>query len=482
MLKVLRFVVAALICIGGGAVPHALAETSQDVVTQYRAYPCGGQGTRCVVGDTYTKRGNVNTDQVSVLSYGAAGSYLNIFVSGIDELDCQAYNGNPVANYECVLQPVSLPKVSSWDDCGILTGWCDPNFSPNQFRLARYGAGKNWVYFYVSSAFQCPRKRSPGIKNYNGTELNAFTGKLDPGLAGDRGGATCQVSDESFPGTVGAVWTTCATKDTDCVFPGSGSYLVRYGAEDANGAPRFYYRVANGTHLKCSDALGKPSLPDGSKPRCDYLELPKIASIQGGWEVAGLCENCTNVNYDVTVGVVKGTTKERESSWSAEVSVSQSVEVGSYSGEVSATASWAGRDLVADSFSLSKGTTLTVTCDLGVLWQWVTRAESFCLPTASSQSECLTIAKSKMFQCLRPGEDPGEAQLATRNALTVSALSTTDETCLAKWQAFAGLQSAVPSGVAAKALNVPEYKLDPDGDYQITYRNWTFMCPAILGN
>lgn len=480
MLKVLRFVVAALICVGGGAVPQALAQTGQDVVTQYRPYPCGGKGTRCVVGDTYTKKGDVNTDQVSVLSYGAAGSYLNIFVSGIDELDCDAYNGNHVDNFECVLQPVSLPKVAAWNTCAVSGGWCTNSYKPNQFRLVRYGDGKHWVYFYVGSYFQCPSQGSPA-KNINGTELNVKTGKLDPGLTGDRTSTKCQVSSDSFPGTVGAVWTTCATKDTDCVFPGAGSYLVRYGAEDANGAKRFIYRVANGNYLRCSDALGRPSNPDEAKPRCDYLELPKIASIQGGWEVAGLCENCTNVNYDVTVGVVKGTTKERESSWFAEVSVSQSVEISSVSAEVSASASWAGRDLMANSFSLSKDNTLSVTCDLGVLWQWVTRAESFCLPSASS-SECLTIAKSKMFQCLRPGEDPGDAELATQNALTVSALSTTDETCLAKWREFAGLQPAVPSGVAAKALNIAEYKLDPDGDYQITYRNWTFMCPSLLAN
>jgi len=403
--------VAAAMCFAAwatGAGPAAGEE-----LKDYRPYPCL-KSQNCALGATYDETGNTNEQQVYVISYGTEATTYQVMVSGRKAAHvCDTILGWDVAGQtvsQCQVQPILLPaKTNGFELCTLTNGACSPppSASQHKFRVARFGVGiaagaassdEKWMYQYVSSSFPCKADDFVGV---NAAAVNGS-------------GARCEYS-EPVEAAPGAVWTTCAAENATCRFPASGSYLVRFGARLPDD---FFYRVISGSQVNCTNAAFKGDPASGFTKRCDYLELPKIASVSGAWEVVGMCEGCSDVTYNLVTGVTQGNEKSSASAWSfelgQEVSVSADVGFASVAGTVTAGQTWSGGNAITDSFTKDDETTLTVSCESGKLWQWVTSVQNYCMPNSGSTSDCVTVARSKMFQCLSPDESPRSQPLRSR--------------------------------------------------------------------
>lgn len=445
---------------------------SEDFLRDYRPSPCKA-ASKCALGAVYDPKGDIVDDQVYSISYGNADTTYNVLVSGrAAAFACESRAGLDIPGFTltgCEVQPVLLPSgLGGFTKCTPNQwGFCGPTMAPHHFRVARFGNGSIWIYQFVASEFACPADGALATTNdFNGMQVP------NPHAWGTR----CEVSNNTIPAAPRARWTTCSAEFETCSFPSAGSYLVRYGAHNT-----FYYRLMSGTGVRCSATAFRMDPAVGSVKRCDYLELPKIAKVTGSWEIAGTCENCTNANYEVVTGVVQGNTKSAQSSWSFELSeeISFEGELSPVSGSISSSQTWSASNLVSDSFSKEESTTLTVGCDLGVLWQWVTSVQNYCLPNSGSTADCVSVARSKLFQCLRPGVSPGVQPIQLNADSTPPTGLSMSDACVAKWSEMGGGPDQA-SATVATALNVPEYKVDPDGDYTVTVRNWAFLCPSLL--
>ncbi len=450
--------------------------SSGDFLRDYRPYPCKVTTSEvCTLGAVYDPYGVIVAEQVYSISYGTAATTYNVLVSGRKaEFYCTARAGLDIPGFtltSCEVQPVLLPSgLGGFTSCTPnASGFCVVTMTPHHFRVARFGDGSSWIYQFVSSEFACPAAGS-AMTNFAGIAVTNSRAA----------GTKCEVSVNDVPGAPRARWTTCSGSEFEpCVFPSAGGYLVRYGTED--GGARFHYRVMSGTSVRCTNTAFQTDPAPNKIKRCDYLELPKIAKVTGSWEIAGICENCSNATFEVVTGVVQGNTKSAQSAWSFELSEQISFE-GEFlpvSGSISASQAWSASNLVSDSFSKEESSTLTVGCDLGVLWQWVTSVQNYCLPNSGNTADCVSVARSKMFQCLRPGASPGVEPIQQKADSTPPTGLSMSDACVAKWSELGGGPDQASATVAA-ALNVPEYKVDPDGDYTVTVRNWAFLCPSLL--
>lgn len=417
MFKFFRLIfLAAVMCAGAPYLSDPQpANAAQALSGTHRPYPCGKVGNdQCAVAPVYGDDARtVNAEQVTVLSYGKGGTFHNLFLSGIKTVECYQYLGKPTDgdDYACTLQAITLPAAGGWTDCTLDSdGICSPPMAPHTYKIARYGDGTKWVYSFVSSAFQCPT--TGGGRTFNGFRFNTETSHADNGSTGTK---KCQYSNEVFHGAPGSFWSTCAAAEgATCKFPGLGTFLVRYGNARQQ---RYFYRLVTGSEIKCKATSFRPDNPafNGVEPAsgqkgCQYLELPTITSIHGGWRLVGMCANCGDVNFNVTSGVERGSTHEQETSFSSEVSASVSVSggIGGFaetSTQVSASYGEAARNMISDSFSKNESASFTVLCGSGGLWQWVTGVTTQCV--AGNNDSCEIDAKSNFFRCLPTSVSPG---------------------------------------------------------------------------
>jgi len=413
----------------GVLIVFAALQVSAQASEAYRPYPCGtNQGNGCVVAPTFNDDGTEKKGQVNVLSYGSNGSYQDIFFSGLDKIYCKPHGGQHVESYTCKIQPVDLPKVTEWITCTpAADGNCNPAMSPQQYRIARYGSGSRWIYQFVSGSFQCPAGSA-----------NSFSGiKIDP-MSGDNAiqktNVSCGWSKEQFPAIPGRRWTTCAASSgVDCRFPSPGDYLVRLNHAVGSGDPvSETYRTVTGSNITCDYLkLGGPLGAGSHKRSCEYLPLPTFVSVKGDWNLVGLCSNCDNVNFKVTSGVEKGSSKEAESAFTWQLGASMSASAGSpltmeATVDISANYTSDSRNIVSNSFTQNQSTSFAIECGAGALYQWVTGVEEVCMP--GNAGNCVSVARSNLFRCLPSdmpaGKPPVQFDLATPAAAEPAAETT----------------------------------------------------------
>lgn len=458
--------------------------------------PCGGWGTECYL-PADRPDGTLDANQMTVLSYGAkGGGWQNVIFSGLRQVRCQWYAGDQGGgDKQCVSAKIDLPKVDHWNDCA--SGSCSITVSnPNAFRIIRYGAtsgsDSRWMYMYAAKDTKCVHN------DFGGMEGDPF-----PNVA-----KKCQVSSNEFTGKPGASWTVCTSSGASgqvCQFPNSGNYLVRYGPIDLSWAT---YRIVTGTGIDCREgpfnwnAAASAASANYGK-RCDYLPLPQIARVSGAWDLVGMCLDCGDISYNVTVGVEQGKSRESETSWSLELSTSfRTGNDESPTGtETSFTASYGARDLIAQSFTKSQGTEFAITCDKGALWQWTTAVENVCFPGSTDPNECLTIARSKMFKCMAATDDPGDepVQVGTQaaaadpapapppptqvtsptGALPPSSSAATERAqvlCKLNWTSTMMTAQSASTAVAQARLRTTN--LDTNADGTVTMQEYVSACTA----
>ena len=421
---------AIVVLLAGALVALAASQVNAQVSEAYRPYSCGAnQGNGCVVGPTFNPDGTTNTAQVNVLSYGANGSFQNIFSSGLDKIYCAPHGGKHVEPYTCQIQPVELPKVTKWDACTVdANGRCNPPMAPQQYRIARFGNESRWIYQFVAGAFLCPTGTA---ESFAGIKINPLTGKNEL----NRTGMRCEWSTEQFPAIPGRTWTTCAASTgVECRFPSQGDYLVRINSAAANAElSSATYRTVTGSKIMCSiDALGAPKNDAAERWSCEYLPLPTFISVKGDWNLVGLCTNCGNVNFNVTSGVEKGSSKDTESAFTWQLGASMSASAGSplvmeATVDISANYTNDSRNIVSNSFTQNQSTSFSIECGAGSLYQWVTGVEEVCMP--GNAGNCVSVARSNVFRCLPSnlpaGQPPIQFVAAPAAAATPAAGSTT---------------------------------------------------------
>lgn len=390
-------VVLSAIFLGTAFVTPRAAAQALDPPATFDPYPCGGPGSICNIVSRHKSDGSVDFDHVTTVSYGDPDfdAFHNILSSGISEIRCEAVLGDPTVgrNKPCQVQTVLLPKATGWQPCAYGTV-CPVTVAANNYRVARFGTGNRWVYLLVASAYRCD------VADFNGM-------RFDPNVGVAK---SCQTSTNEISPSPGSIWRPCAGgTGAECRFPASGTYLVRYGANNA-----WFYRLMTGSKASCDTSTFNGDPVVGGNKRCDLLEIGQIAKIVGRWEPVGMCANCGSIEYTVSVGVEQGKTRERESAWSAEFSTTVSSSSGVLTDGVAKTQASttftvgaSGRDLLAESFTKSENHELKMSCDKGALWQWVTTVENRCFPGGKSRSDCFTAARSKMFQCIAQTQPPG---------------------------------------------------------------------------
>jgi hypothetical protein len=366
--------------------------------------------------------GTVDTNKISVLSYGTTSGtrpgWQMHLSSGIAVRPCNSPGGRQDGSPDCIVYEYQMPEVAEWRPCANEGGVCAiTGLLPNQYKIARYGAGTRWAYQLVASSVNC------SVNDFNGTSFDPVGGVAK----------TCQVSSNAFSTPVAKAWTRCATGgvaevENRCTFPESGTYLVRF-ARPVDQNYKVPYRLVSGTGFQCwpsnfdarsrflqttSEGVGEPDWQTARNfsvgSFCEYLPLAEVQQVFGKWELVGMCEDCAdNIEYMVSVGVEKG--KSKESSKTFGLEVSQTISIGGevFGSETSFTASSETSELIAESFTRSEGSEFTISCGKGALYQWVTGVRSFCTPSGPklNPEDCETIAKSKMFRCVEPSEHPG---------------------------------------------------------------------------
>ena len=365
----------------------------------YMAYSCGDEGQKCFPEYETSELEDEDRPRVTVVSFGANSVFSSIMVQGVRDLSCTtALFADPAAGApkKCTAISYNLPKVENWISCGTQAGGncVDEVIAPDHIRLARFGAGGRYIYAFVSKGFACPKTYFDGIA------FDPFENILKE----------CAISANDIPVASASRWRPCGSvadnnTKSECAFPEPGNYLVRFYDKALGEKFRAYgHRMVTGKSFECSKTSTNYSIGIGSIA-CQYLRLPQVSSVEGQWQLVGSCQDCGEIEYKVTVGVERGNRKERESSWTNEVSTEVSSEVFGVEASASATFSWGGRSLLEESFALSAGMEYTVTCDKGALWQWTTEVQNTCF---AENVECEVLARSRDFLCVGSGVSPSE--------------------------------------------------------------------------
>ncbi len=388
-----------------GVVFSFTAPASADQYT----YSCGSTAAVCKIEPHYKADGvTEDVEAKTLISHGDGNTTEYVILQGVPEFRCGEGHGDiaPGKSKTCQATSFTLPDPGGWVDCANSGERC--SFTPvtNGFRIVRYGKDNRWVYAYTAG----PDVWCTPNGGFNGIRYDVWQNQTKK----------CQISKNTIRGAMKlgeggplpATWRICAAAEgAECVFPRLGSYLVRYGVNDINDGAM--YRYVTGDKMTCSEQVFGFNPKTGQVKNCKYLELSEIAKVSGRWELVGSCPTCGSVQYATESGVERGKTKERESSFGLEVSATASYTSGATTNAIAQTsvsttitASANVREMVAHSFTQSEKTQLTIACDKGSLWQWVTRVDNVCLPGGNS-GDCVTVARAKLFKCLGPNDSPG---------------------------------------------------------------------------